>query len=107
MDFCAYIFEQTVRHAKTDAIKFPIAFPKLLCSIILNQHPNIKNAKDIPAKRESPLTLHQKLFGVYHVPDIVGTSGTAPPAGLMTKQEIVKALKDTCVLLEKRKAKFD
>ena len=26
MDFRAYIFEQTVKHAKTDVVKFPIAF---------------------------------------------------------------------------------
>ena len=26
MDFCAYIFEQTVKHAETDVVKFPIAF---------------------------------------------------------------------------------
>jgi len=35
MDFGAYIFEQTMKHAKTDVIRFPIAFPTLLCSIIL------------------------------------------------------------------------
>jgi hypothetical protein len=107
MDFGAYIFEQTMRHAKTDAIKFSIAFPTLIFNIILNQHPNIKNVKDIPAKRESPLTLHQKLFGADHVPDSVGTSESAPAAGTMTKQEIVKALKDTCVLLDERKAQFE
>jgi len=61
MDFGAYIFKQTVRHAKTDAVKFPIAFPTLLCSIILDQQPNIKTVNDVPSKRESPLTLHQKL----------------------------------------------
>jgi len=26
MDFCAYIFEQTIKHAETDVNKFPIAF---------------------------------------------------------------------------------
>jgi hypothetical protein len=26
MDFCAYIFEQIVKHAETDVVKFPIAF---------------------------------------------------------------------------------
>ena len=29
MDFVAYIFEQTVKHAKTDVVKFPITFPTL------------------------------------------------------------------------------
>jgi hypothetical protein len=107
MDFGTYIFEQTVKHAKTDAVKCPIAFPTLLCGIMLEQHPSLITAADVPEKREPPLTLHPELFSADHVPDIVGTSGTAPPAGLMTKQEIVKALKDTCVLLEERKAKFE
>jgi hypothetical protein len=47
------------------------------------------------------------LFGSSHAPDIVGTSGNVPAAGLMTKQEIVAALKDTCVLLDERKAQFE
>jgi len=91
-----------VKHAKTD-VKSPIAFPTLLCSIILDQHPNTKTMKDIPKKRESPLTLHQKLFGSSHVPDIVGTSRSVLATGLLTKQKIVAALKDTCVMLDERK----
>ena len=39
MDLGRYVFDQTVMHAKTDAVKFPIAFPTLLCSIMLSQHP--------------------------------------------------------------------
>ena len=62
MDFGTYIFEQTVKHAKTDAIRFLIAFPTLLCSIILDQHHNIKSASYVPEKREPPLTLHSKLL---------------------------------------------
>jgi len=67
MDFGTYIFEKTVKHAKTDAIRFSIAFPALLCNIILDQYPNIKIESDVPKKRESPLTLHSKLFSVNHV----------------------------------------
>ena len=36
MNFGTYIFEQTMKHAKTNAIRFPIPFPTLLCSIILD-----------------------------------------------------------------------
>jgi len=107
MDFGAYIFEQTMRHAKTDAIRFSIVFPTLLCSIILDQHPNIKTSSDVPEKRKPPLTLHSKLFGANHIPDIVGTSGVVPAARMMRKQEIVTALKDTCVMLNERKAQFE
>jgi len=96
-----------MKHAKIDAIRFPIAFPTLLCSIILDQHLNIKTANDVPKKREPPLTLHSKLFTANHVPDNVGTFGAALAVGMMTKQEIVVALKDTCVILDERKTQFE
>ena len=102
-----YVFEQTVKHAKTDAVKCPIAFPTLLCGIILDQHPNIKIVNDVPSKRESPLTLLQKLFGVDHVPYIVGTSRRVPGAGAMTKEQFIVSLKDTYVMLDERKAQFE
>jgi len=107
IDFGTYIFEQTVKHAKTDAVKFHIAFSTLLCSIILDQHPIIKTNVDVPKKRESPLTLHYKLFGKHHVPDIVGTSGVGPTAGLMSSKEIVAALKDTSQMFDERKTQFE
>jgi len=92
---------------KTDALKCPIAFPTLLCGIMLDQHPSLITVVDIPEKRESPLALQPKLFSANHVPDIVGTSGNIPATGLMTKQNIVDALKDTCVILDERKAQFE
>jgi len=57
-----YVFDQTVKHAKIDAVKFPIAFPTLLCNIMLSQHPGLITADDLPMKRESPLTIHQKIL---------------------------------------------
>jgi hypothetical protein len=107
MDYGRYIFDQTVRHAKTDAVRLPIAFPSLICSIMLDQHPGLVTATDLPKKRESPLTTHQKLFGDNHVPDLVGTSASTPAVGLMIKEEIIAALKDTCVMLDERKAQFE
>lgn len=107
-DFGTYIFEQTVKHGKTLAVKLPIAFPTLLCDIILDQAPGIKYDSDVPKKRESPLSFHYKLFGNHHVPDIVGTSGAAvDTTGSMTRKEIVTALKETCALLDERKALFE
>jgi len=107
MDFGRYIFDQTVKHAKTDVVRLPIAFPTLLCSIMLDQHPGLITADDLPKKRESHLTIHHKLFGDNHVSDLVGTSGSTPVAGLMTKEEIIVALKDTCVMLDSRKTQFE
>ncbi|PNX61890.1 envelope-like protein [Trifolium pratense] len=69
----------------------PIAFPSLLCGIILDQYPDIKVVTDTPKKRESAFTFHHKLFGDHNVADHVGTS--ADGAGTMTKKEIIAALK--------------
>jgi len=107
IDFGRYIFYQTVKHAKTNVVKLPIAFPTHLCSIMLEQRPNLITDVDLPKKRESPLTIHQKLFGDNHVPDLVGTCASTPAIGLMTKEEIIVALKDTCVMLDERKDQFE
>jgi hypothetical protein len=107
MNIGQYIFEQTVKHAKTDVVRCPIAFPTLLCGVMLEQHLGLITAVDVSEKREPPLTLHPKLFKADHVSDLVATSGSAPAVGTMTKQEIIAALKDTCVMMDKRKAQFE
>ena len=107
MGFGRYIFNQTVKHAKNDAVRLPIAFPTLLCSIMLDQHPGLITGDDLPKKRESPLTIHQKLFGDNHAPDLAGTSESIPAAKSMTKEEIIVALEDTCVMLDEKKAQFE
>jgi hypothetical protein len=68
----------------------------------------------VPKKRESSLTLHFKLFESRHVADLVGASAStstsaAVTAGtcLMSRKDIVAALKDTCKYLEERKALFE
>jgi len=107
VDYGKYIFDHTVKNAKTDVVKLPIAFPTLLCNIVLDEHPGLITAADLPKKRESPLTIHQKLFGDNHVSDIVGTSQHVPLAKQMSKQDIVAALKETCLMLDERKVNFD
>ncbi|MCI03833.1 envelope-like protein, partial [Trifolium medium] len=90
-DFGTYIFEQTLKHAKSLAIKMPIVFPTLLCSIILDQHPGILISSDVAYKRESPLTLHYRLFEETHVPVIVATS-SKKTSGSMTRKEMIADL---------------
>ncbi|XP_058741264.1 uncharacterized protein LOC131613628 [Vicia villosa] len=46
-DYGAYIFDQTMKHAGSFSIKGPIAFPSLLCGIILDQYSNILNEHDV------------------------------------------------------------
>jgi hypothetical protein len=102
-----FIFEQTMKHAKTTAVKLPIAFPTLLCDLILEQQPALKYVTDVAKPREAPLSFHFKLFAKHHAPDIVGTSGTQAPEATMSRKEIVAALKDTCVMLDEKKTLFE
>jgi hypothetical protein len=53
------------------------------------------------------LSFHFKLFAKHHAPDIVGTSGTQAPEVTMSRKDIVVALKDTCVMLDEKKALFE
>ncbi|KAL5133533.1 hypothetical protein HKD37_03G006837 [Glycine soja] len=99
-NFGNYIFYQTVKHSESFAVKLPIAFPTVLCGIMLSQHPNILNYTDSVMKRESPLSLHYKLFERTHVPDIVSTSGKAAASGAVSKDALIAELKDTCKVLE-------
>ncbi|KAH1193335.1 hypothetical protein GmHk_19G054401 [Glycine max] len=99
-NFGNYIFAQTVKHSESFAVKLPIAFPTVLCGIMLSQHPNILNNIDSVMKRESALSLHYKLFEGTHVPDIVSTSGKAAASGAVSKDALIAELKDTCKVLE-------
>ncbi|KAH1249745.1 hypothetical protein GmHk_05G013041 [Glycine max] len=99
-NFGNYIFDQTVKHSESFAVKLPIAFPTVLCGIMLSQHPNILNYTDSVMKRESPLSPHYKLFEGTHVPDIVSTSGKAAASGAVSKDALIAELKDTCKVLE-------
>ncbi|KAH1188298.1 hypothetical protein GmHk_U059752 [Glycine max] len=99
-NFGNYIFDQTVKHSESFAVKLPIAFPTVLCGIMLSQHPNILNYTDSVMKRESPLSLHYKLIEGTHVPDSVSTSGKAAASGAVSKDALIAELKDTCKVLE-------
>lgn len=35
-DFGAHVFEQTMKHAQSFVVKMPIAFPSLICGVILS-----------------------------------------------------------------------
>ncbi|XP_058747177.1 uncharacterized protein LOC131620187 [Vicia villosa] len=89
-DYDTYIFEHTMKHAGSYSVKGPIAFPSLICDIILNQHPGILVETDSICKRESALSLHYKLFQGTHVPDIVMTSGETSKSGSSaSKAEVI------------------
>ncbi|PNX58815.1 hypothetical protein L195_g059376, partial [Trifolium pratense] len=57
----------------TYAVEKPIAFPTLLCNIMLEQHPGILRDSDVPCKRPGKLT-KQRLLTWTNVAAGVGPS---------------------------------
>ncbi|XP_050901039.1 uncharacterized protein LOC127107756 [Lathyrus oleraceus] len=43
-EYGRFMFEQIIKHASTNVVKIPIAFPSMICGTILNQHPGIRVA---------------------------------------------------------------
>ncbi|XP_050889663.1 uncharacterized protein LOC127094950 [Lathyrus oleraceus] len=74
-----FMFEQIIKHAITNAVKLPIAFPSMICGIILNQYPGILCSNDLPSRRKLALSVHYKLLEGSHVEDIVLTSTMKRP----------------------------
>jgi hypothetical protein len=96
-DFGKFIFDQTIRHASTNAVKLPIAFPSIMCGIILSQQLGILKSNDMPSRRKTPLSIHYKLFEGSHVNDVVMTSARREPA---SQGSLIDQLKDTCKELD-------
>ncbi|XP_050874964.1 uncharacterized protein LOC127078562 [Lathyrus oleraceus] len=107
-DYGSYIFYQTLKHAGSFSVKGPIAFPSLICGIVLNQFPNILTENDSVKKRGNPVSFNHKLFLGTHVPDIVMTSGeTSRVSNQPGKAAVIAMLKETCRELEARKMNLE
>ncbi|KAK2367751.1 hypothetical protein QL285_081003 [Trifolium repens] len=109
-NYGAHIFDETVQHGKSWAIRMPIAFPSLICSIILAQHPGILTADDEASKRESPLDFHPRLFEGTHAADIeiTGPSVAAPTgSGSMSRKEMIASLEAACKALDEKKKSLE
>ncbi|KAK2422367.1 hypothetical protein QL285_032907 [Trifolium repens] len=109
-NYGAHIFDETVQHAKSWAIRMPIAFPSLICSIILAQQPSILTADDEVSKRESPLDIHPRFFEGTHAADIeiTGPSVAAPTgSGSMSRKEMIASLEAACKVLDEKKKSLE
>ncbi|KAK2424108.1 hypothetical protein QL285_034504 [Trifolium repens] len=105
-NYGAHIFDETVQHAKSWAVRMPIAYPSLICGIILAQHPTILTTDDEVSKRESPLDFHPRLFEGKHAADIeiAGPSVVAPTgSGSMSRKEMIASLEAACKALDEKK----
>ncbi|XP_058732717.1 uncharacterized protein LOC131604283 [Vicia villosa] len=103
-DYGTYIFDQIMKHVGTSATKMPIAFPSLICGIILNQYPGILKAKDSVCKRESALSFHHKLL---QRSDDMTSAGTSQTSKSVPKPSLITELKETCKELDNRKMKLE
>ncbi|WJX84522.1 hypothetical protein P8452_67093 [Trifolium repens] len=116
-NYGAHIFDETVQHGKSWAVRMPIAYPSLICGIILAQHPTILTAGDEVSKRESPLDFHPKLFEGKHAADIefsgpssvvgAGPSGVTAGPGSMNRKEMIASLEATCKALDEKKKSLE
>ncbi|XP_058780589.1 uncharacterized protein LOC131654179 [Vicia villosa] len=97
-DYGTYIFYQIVRHTSTNATKMPVAFPSLICGVVISQHPGILLGTDMACKRESSLSLHEKLFAGKHVANLILTS---TEKRLPATGDTIIALEDICKDLDK------
>jgi hypothetical protein len=119
LNFGDHVFNQTMKHAETYAVKLPIAFPCLITGMILRQYPNILYPDEAPTKKPQVLSFDYKLFVGTHVPDIVfpkmkeaaEASGSMPRTNkedvLAELMQISKTLEQTIKTSTARKTHVD
>ncbi|XP_057426121.1 uncharacterized protein LOC130719516 [Lotus japonicus] len=103
-DFGAYVFDQTVKHAETLAVKLPIGFPYLISEIILSQQPQIVTADEFPNKKASALTVDHRLLDGTHVPDVAGLAEITQGEDTISSCTLRKKHVD-CLIMELTKGK--
>ena len=102
LDFGQVIFDQIVDHAKTGARLKPIGFPRLICSIVLRQHPNILKAEDGQGEPMKEFTISDKLLKSDHVLDVEIHPTDNPPVKPRGEvaAEMAKIIKNELQVLE-------
>ncbi|CAJ2627763.1 unnamed protein product [Trifolium pratense] len=105
-DYGSYVFDATLEHAVSFALQLPIAFPTLLCGIILDQHPTILVDADVPCRSASELTVSKKLLSRTHVDPGVGTSAQRM-TGTLSRKQMISELTETSKSLAERKLQVD
>ncbi|CAJ2638250.1 unnamed protein product [Trifolium pratense] len=105
-DYGTHIFNATILHGSSTTVKMPIAFPTLICDIILSQHPDICTKSDVPVPRPSALTMDFRLLEGKHAADIAVASLKKPAAG-MTKRQMIANLRDVSKMLGEKKELVD
>jgi hypothetical protein len=118
IDFGNYVFDLTMKHGDTFAVKLPVAFPCLLTELILAQHPDILRAGEREAPKSKPLNFDYRLFVGTHVNDIEipsardsdhpeSVSGSAKENILPELIATSKTLQETIRISTEKKLKID
>lgn len=98
-----------MKHANSYDVKMHIVFPSLICGVILSQNPGIFVGSYVVSKRESPMSLHYRLFAGTHIPYIVvrsrqeAGSSTSKEGIIVELKEMSKTLEETIKSSTKRK----
>lgn len=118
IDFGTYVFDKTMKHGDSFAMKMPIAFPCLLTELILSQHPDLLRPDEKKAPKGNPLNFDYRLFIGTHVKDIeVQSARDSDHSGSVpgnVKENILseliatsKTLQDTIRISSEQKLKID
>ncbi|XP_045792087.1 uncharacterized protein LOC123886855 [Trifolium pratense] len=103
-DYGSYFFHETLSHAMTYIVEKLVAFPTLLCNVILEQHPDILRSTDVPCTRKGKLTIEQRLLEGTNVAVGVGSS---VQAGVLSRKQMIADLTEASRALEAIKLKID
>ncbi|XP_057418704.1 uncharacterized protein LOC130712904 [Lotus japonicus] len=82
-DFGKLVFDQTLKHAGSYAVRLPIIFPCLLSELIVKQYPDVVRADEPQGKRPMPFKFDYRLFAGTRVPNSVlsAAKGSASTSG--------------------------
>jgi hypothetical protein len=79
----------------------PIAFPSLLCGIIVSQRSDVLVKEDMACRRESAISFSAKDL------DVDSNVGTSATTGAMSRKDMIATLKETCKALEEKKVRLE
>ncbi|GAA0171677.1 hypothetical protein LIER_25656 [Lithospermum erythrorhizon] len=69
-DLGRVLFDQIIQHAQSHPVVEPIAYPSMICNILLAQHNNILTVDETEGAAPGVITISPKLMEGTHVADV-------------------------------------
>ncbi|GAA0173741.1 hypothetical protein LIER_27296 [Lithospermum erythrorhizon] len=69
-DLGRVLFDKIIQHAQSHVLLKPIAYPSMICSILLAQHNNILTTNETEGAALGVITINPKLMEGTHVVDV-------------------------------------